>query len=97
MPNPNIASTRSKAFAAYQISFEAPRPSIEEVAIAALEEPEEELTPLESLERSLHSTVNVAASEAAMEWALQQLERGMDLESVLQTLASHPIGRFCID
>ena len=98
MPNPNIASTRSKAFAAYQVSFEAPRPSIEEFAIQALEEPEEEeLTPLESLERSLHSTINAAASEAAMEWALQQLDRGMDLESVLQTIASHPIGRFCID
>ena len=83
MPNQNIASTRSKAFAAYQVSFEAPRPSIEKVAITALEEPEEGLTPLESLERSLHSTVHAAASEAAMEWALQQLERGMDLESAV--------------
>ena len=99
MPNPNIASTRSKAFAAYQVSFEAPRPSIEEFANQALEEPEpeEELTPLKSLERSLHSTINVAASEAAVEWVLQQLERGMDPKAVLHTLVSHPIGRFSID
>ena len=39
MPNANIASTRSRAFDGYQVSFEVPRPSIEEVAIQALEEP----------------------------------------------------------
>lgn len=92
MPGPNITSTRSKAFAGHQVCVEAPRPSIE-----ALEEPEEELTPHESLERSLRSTINAAASEAAVEWALQQLERGTDPKAVLQTLVSHPIGRFSID
>jgi hypothetical protein len=99
MPNANIASTRSRAFVGYQVSFEVPRPSIEEVAIEALEEPalDEELTPLESLERSLHSTIHASASEAAVEWALQQLERGTDPKAVLQTLVSHPIGRFSID
>ena len=61
--------------ACYQRILKGEKILVEEVALRALEEPEDELTPLEALERSLNITIAAAACEAACEWATEQLER----------------------
>ena len=84
---------RQAVRACYQRILKGEKILVEEVALRALEEPEDELTPLEALERSLNITIAAAACEAACEWATEQLESGLDPEAVLQVLTR----RICID
>jgi hypothetical protein len=82
------ASRRLEVRALYQKVIRGEWEGLEEAALAVLEEPEleEELTPLESLERSLTATIHAGVCRSMWEWALSQMEKGLDKDAILQTL-----------